>query len=150
MIRILLPLVITMLITSCTAEHETTTEFTVHNTSNHTVEIRVSKFQTLAYTNIDTAFLLSPNEILTYYYIDKGKDAAYQYPFGIYSDNVHLIFDDSITMIYLKTDDSPRNILRIENYTGGKKDNDFFAFRYEITESDYQAAFEDPNIMPKP
>ena len=85
----------------------------------------------------DSTILLGNNEV--WYYGGAKLSAEYGLGFGI--DSALLVFNGIDEVLYVLNDPSPRNILDINNYTGGKQRsksrNDLFVFTYTITEEDY-------------
>jgi hypothetical protein len=131
------------IISSCIKDYETVTSFYVKNISNHEVILTVfnAEFQTLG-SYKDTSYTIPQYSEISYYSVSKGKDSHYYYPFGPLADSAFITFDNSLRIIYRRNDSSPRNILNIENYKGGKKNDELYEYTYSITNEDYANAIE--------
>ena len=88
-------------------------------------------------TRKDTTIRLGNNEV--WYY--GGENLSAEYAISFHTDSALLVFNGIDEVLYVLNDPSPRNILDINNYTGGKQrsksPNDLFVFTYTITEEDY-------------
>jgi hypothetical protein len=131
-------LIFVLLLSSCIKDSSTLTEFKISNLTNSQIKIYVPNFETRGYIFLDTIFLIQPNSSIDHYYSDKGEDSPFLYPFGVAADTVVIFFNDTISNMYVKNDSKSRNPLDIENYSGGKRNDEYYLYEYTITENDFK------------
>lgn len=131
-------LISVLLLSSCIKDYSTLTEFKISNLTNSQIKIYVPNFETRGYIFLDTTFLIQPKSSINHYYSNKGEDSPFLYPFGVAADTIVIFFNDTISNLYIKNDGKNRNPLDIENYSGGKKNNEYYLYEYSITENDFE------------
>jgi hypothetical protein len=140
--KIIITIIIALGLFSCIKEYETTTTFNIKNNSGHNVKISVYNGNFQIGVNLDSTFFILKNQPFSYSFTYKGENNNFPYPFGKISDSAYIIYDDTIYVKYVKVDTSTRNILNIDNYSGGRKNCSLFEYFYSITENDYNFAVE--------
>ena len=139
---LILFLAIGSFISSCgNGEPETDTYFYVKNSSTHNVKLSV--FDAI-YHSIggfkDSTYVIPINSEISYFYYMKGSNGNYTEPFGVSADSAYITFDDSLRIVYRKNDSLQRNLLHIDSYIEFKRNNEWFEYKYSITEADYHNA----------
>jgi len=135
----LLLIVVCCFYSSC-RDHGTLTIFYVDNISNHDVELSVFNAEIqLRGSAIDTTYVIPKNGRIEDRVSTKGDDDFSYFPFGN-PDSAIIAFDKTVQIIYRRNDSNPRNILKINSYSGGKKDDGLYEFIYSITDDDYNNA----------
>ncbi len=133
---------VSLLFLSCKPETAISTSFIIKNNSTHLTELKVFRFETYFGNQIDTTFNIPSNSEIEIKYGGNVGDSEYNFPFGIDVDSIYIDFDAIQRIIYRRNESKIRSILEIENYSGGKIDDDYFRYAYSITDDDYDNAIE--------
>ncbi|NOU19514.1 MAG: hypothetical protein HOO91_18315 [Bacteroidales bacterium] len=138
--KLFLLLILVCCFYSSCRDHGTLTIFYVNNISNHDVEISVFNAEIQSRGGaIDTTYVIPKNGRIEDRVSTKGDNDFSYFPFGN-PDSAIIVFDNSLRIIYRRNDSNPRNILKIDSYSGGKVDDGLYEFYYSITEEDYNKA----------
>ena len=144
--KIILVAVVAFLIGACNQDFETYSLFKVSNNSSHVFKLKVfGAFLQDGHGGRDTTFIFQVGQSVKISYIIKtgernGEDPVTE-PF-IEADSAHVIFVDTLRIVYKPDDSSLRNILKKNSYTGGRTDRRFFEYHYSITDDDYKNAMK--------
>jgi hypothetical protein len=116
-------------------------EYVVKNISAHNVKLivyeRLPK-EDNSFIDSNIVYVISQNKEIKMSYIDVLVDD----PFDLFNDSAYVIFDDTKQIIYRQNDEQVRNILDVNNFKGGKIDEYFYQYVYEISDEDYENAIE--------
>lgn len=130
-------ILINLFIISCEPEPmDTHLEYTIYNSSKYTVELSIFKAKFTNSRIRDTTITINSNTELNYDFYNKSG----QYPFGMSTDSAYITFNESKRLIYKREDNQIRNILDINNWSGGKVGEYLYEFEYFITDEDYENA----------
>lgn len=127
-----------IILCSCSIDTMTYVEFIVKNESDY--EVKIKTFFLKNGVSTDTVFNIPVGSEIKYYNGNKGKNHDIQEPFGGASKDITITFVDSVSIIYDRQNTSKFNLLRKENYLGGKVTNGLFRYIYVITNDDFEAA----------
>ncbi len=136
MIKKTILLITVVLLVSC-VDYQTYTEFVIKNSLEHEVKIHVPNFRTTVDLPADTIFVIASGSMIKYFYLKDGENSVYEHPFGLYSDSLEIFYNDTVSRMFYRNDESKYNLLKIENYLGEKIKKRSFEYTYEITERDF-------------
>ena len=141
--KISIILISVLLFSSCIRDYTTMTKFIIENNYEYELKIEVKRFDTEIGAQVDTIFTIGSGSKISHKYSERGEDAVSNYPFGIYSDSIIIYFNDTVSRLFSKYEESQYNPLKIENYSGGKVRKGRYTFTYTITNQDFQEALKD-------
>ena len=134
-------ILISMYLSSCTKEKETTYYYKVTNSSEHKIVLNNYSQGSI----VETTNLYSTN-FEEYTYSVRGESGHSEPPFG---DSVEVIFDDSLSIIHQsQLYNVIRNLKNNESYTAGEETRGskkyMFEYHYDyiFTNEDYQEALD--------
>ncbi|MBN1182271.1 MAG: hypothetical protein JXB49_08295 [Bacteroidales bacterium] len=107
-------------------------DYITKNTSIHNVKIIIF-YENVNNIKEDTIFSIPPNLEIIQRYINQIVDC----PFGLPADSANIVFNDQKQITYRKNDGKSRNILDVNNYTGGLVKDEWYQYQYFITDEDY-------------
>lgn len=125
---------------SCITDHITSTVFIIKNNTNNLVKIDVQIMDESSSYIKDSLLVINEFSEVENSFIKDGEDSMALSPFGLNPNTAEIIFDDTLSIFYTWDDTNPRNIIDINNYTGGKVKDGLFEFTFTITEEDYNNA----------
>jgi hypothetical protein len=135
-----------LLFSSCIKDYTTITKFIIENNFEYELKIKVKRFKTEIGSQVDTIFTLGSGSKINHHYEQKGEHAVYEYPFGVASDSIFIHFNDTVSSLFSKNEESQYNLLKIENYSGGKTKKGLYTYTYMITDQDFQEALKAPPV----
>ena len=126
-----------LFIISCGPEPmDTHLKYTIHNSSKYKIELGIFKAYFVNSPITDTTITITSGTEFNYEFYNRGA----QNPFGMSSDSAYITFNKSKRLIYKREDNQIRNILDINNWSGGKVGEYLYEFEYFITDEDYENA----------
>jgi len=136
--KILVFVLLVLAMNSCKPEPaDSEYDYIIINNSSYHVNLNIFY---LNYDSVpkDSLLALSSNAEIKNHHINYNPGNAFSLPV----DSVFLIFDNTKRLVYRKDDGQLRNILDINNYTGGKVNDYWYKYQYIITNEDYFNASE--------
>ena len=139
-IKLFLFLLFIFSITSCIREYATLTDFYIINNSSYNIQIKAYNVDVRSIgVPTDTIIDIPINKYFLFYETKKGKNSPATFPFGISSDSIEVFVNNSLIITHLNpvrfSKNTEYNIFDIHNYTGGLKDEDYYEYKYFITDN---------------
>ncbi len=123
-------------------DYETYTEFVIKNSLEHEVKIHVPNFPNEVSLPVDTIFVIEGGSMMSHFYLKDGEYAIYDHPFGIHTETLEILYNDTVSKTFDVYDDSNYNLLKVENYFGEMIKKRSYKYTYIISENDFQDALK--------
>ncbi|MCK4662901.1 MAG: hypothetical protein KAT68_08555 [Bacteroidales bacterium] len=134
--KILIFFLTSIIIYSSCKDKVTTTCYSIINNSDHKIALKMFNAGNI----IDSLFLIK-NDFKDYHYSYRGKGEPMPFFFG---DSIDVVYDDTIAIIHtrLNLQLPSKNLLLMEDFSGGEIGDYEYKYEFIFTETDYNEALE--------